>query len=155
MFFHERETSKDWKVTMLKPLESSQKFCWLVVNCLSSKSNNMFWSKKQENKSSSTHLHIHFLSNAIYIFSYPFRFKRSHQRRSSSSRNTSEVVTSVPPHWAPLDSSEEFKVVDLNEVLHHEEFTKVQTQFLATMSGHTIKSIKRVQNPGLWEDYER
>ena len=83
------------------------------------------------------------------------RFKRNRQRTSSSSSNVSESQYSVPTHWTPLDASEEFKVVDLSEVLHHEEFTKVERLFLATMAGYKIKSVKRVQNAGLWQDYER
>ena len=63
---------------------------------------------------------------------------------------------SVPTSWTPLVPSEEFNLVDLSEVgEHREEFTKVKTLFLATMVGHTVKSIKRVQNAGLWEDYQR
>ena len=83
------------------------------------------------------------------------RFKRNHQRMSSSSSNLSESQYSVPTHWTPVDASEEFKVVDLSKVLHPEEFTKVETLFLATMAGYKIKSVKRVQNAGLWQDYER
>ena len=61
----------------------------------------------------------------------------------------------VPSTWSPIDPSEEFKVVDLNEILHHDEYSKVKAQFMTTMTSFTIKSVKRVQNPGLWEDYER
>lgn len=31
----------------------------------------------------------------------------------------------------------------------------VKAQFMTTMPGFKVKSIKRVQNPGLWEDYQR
>lgn len=79
-------------------------------------------------------------------------FKRTRQRTSSSS---SDTASSIPSHWTPVDTSEEFNLADLSEVLHHEEFIKVKTQFLAAMPDYTVKSIKRVQNPGLWEDYER
>lgn len=54
-----------------------------------------------------------------------------------------------------MEPSEEFKCVNLNEVLHHDEYSKVKAQFMATMAGYKIKSVKRLQNPALWEDYER
>lgn len=81
---------------------------------------------------------------------------RSYLRRPVSSSNSKgEAVTSIPSNWAPVDFSKDFQVVDLSEVIHNAEFSKVKTQFLATMAGHTVKSIKRVQNITLWEDYQR
>ncbi|CAB4013955.1 poly [ADP-ribose] polymerase 12-like [Paramuricea clavata] len=79
-------------------------------------------------------------------------FKRNRQRASSSSDTPSY---SVPSTWNPIDPSEEFKVVELSKILHHDEYSKAKEQFLTTMKGFTVKSVKRVQNPGLWEDYER
>ena len=61
----------------------------------------------------------------------------------------------VPSNWSPVDPSEEFKVVNLDEVLHHDEYSMVKAQFLTTLPGFKVKSVKRVQNPGLWEDFER
>jgi hypothetical protein len=81
-----------------------------------------------------------------------FSFKRNRQRASSSSDTPSY---SVPSTWSPIDPSEEFKVVELSKILHHDEYSKAKEQFLTTMKGCTVKSVKRVQNPGLWEDYER
>ena len=79
-------------------------------------------------------------------------FKRNRQRTTSSSDSPSYPV---PSTWSAIDPTEEFKVVDLSEILHHDEYSKVKAQFMTTMTGFTIKSVKRVQNPGLWEDYER
>ena len=81
-----------------------------------------------------------------------FRFKRNRQRTRSSSDT---VSYHFPSNWSPINPSEEFKVVELNEVLDHDEYSKVKAQFMSTMSGFNVKSVKRVQNPSLWEDYER
>jgi hypothetical protein len=81
-----------------------------------------------------------------------FRFKRDRQRTRSSSDT---VSYHLPSNWSPINPSEEFKVVELNEVLDHDEYSKVKAQFMSTMSGFNVKSVKRVQNPSLWEDYER
>jgi hypothetical protein len=96
------------------------------------------------------------INSLIYLFPtvflYCLRFKRSRIRTSSGSDARSY---SVPSTWSPIDPSEEFKFVDLSEVLNHDEYSKVKAQFLTTMTGFRVTSIKRVQNPGLWEDYER
>ena len=84
--------------------------------------------------------------------SFSFRFKQNRQRAGFINGNP---LYPVPSSWSPIDPAEEFKVVDLDEVSHSEEFLKVKAQFMTTMASFKVKCIKRVQNPGLWEDYER
>ena len=93
-----------------------------------------------------------FLPSSLSLSCSLFRFKRNRQRPSCGSDS---LKYSIPSTWSPVDPSEEFKFVDLSEVLHHDEYSLAKSQFMATMAGFRVKSIKRVQNPGLWEDYVR
>lgn len=81
-----------------------------------------------------------------------YSFKRNYQ---SSSSNIAKQLYPVPSSWTPLDPLEDYKITRVDEVLNQEEFLKVKIQFLTTLQQYKIKSVKRVQNPSLWEDYER
>jgi hypothetical protein len=90
--------------------------------------------------------------HSSFLFFILFSFKRNRQKTSSNSGTPSYPV---PSNWSPIDLSEEFKIVELSEVSDHNEYSKVKAEFMTTMAGFKVKSVKRVQNPGLWEDYER
>lgn len=58
---------------------------------------------------------------------------------------------SVPPEWE--EQPEDQRIAVFTVSLGSDEWLHVKQKFDVTMSGHTIKSIKRIQNYPLWEKY--
>lgn len=59
----------------------------------------------------------------------------------------------VPKHWSPMLPSEKYTRVTLE--LYSKEFTEVEELFLASMHDAVIEKIDRLQNPFMWEKYQR
>ncbi|XP_022810084.1 TCDD-inducible poly [ADP-ribose] polymerase-like [Stylophora pistillata] len=59
----------------------------------------------------------------------------------------------VPKHWSPMLPSEKYTRVTLE--LYSKEFTEVEELFLASMHDAVIEKIDLLQNPFIWEKYQR
>ncbi|KAL9987965.1 hypothetical protein ACROYT_G002352 [Oculina patagonica] len=69
-------------------------------------------------------------------------------------RNTATPMYSVPSHWSPMSPSKKYKRVPLEAF--SSEFKEVEQFFKSRMETNVvINSIERVQNPFVWESYQR
>ncbi len=75
---------------------------------------------------------------------------------SSAKQKSGKNATSekVPSHWSSMPSKEQYRRVSL--AVTSSEYKEMETLFKKTIRKTVvIKSIERVQNPFMWEKYQR
>ena len=89
------------------------------------------------------------LNSQSFLFSLFFRAPS----RNSISIRVPEKRPVVPSHWSYTPVSEPCTRVTLDSSSW--EFKDVEQLFKASMSNVVIKKIDRVQNPFMWENFQR
>ncbi|KAJ7337280.1 poly ADP-ribose polymerase [Desmophyllum pertusum] len=84
-----------------------------------------------------------------------WELKRSREVLSSQGKPGKGATSDkVPSHWSSMPSDEQYKRVALTAM--SSEYKEVEMLFKRTMKKNvTINSIERVQNPFMWEKYQR
>ena len=60
----------------------------------------------------------------------------------------------LPIHWKEMNVADmEMITLDVKDMMQKQEFQEVEKQFVNTLAQCKIETIKRIQNPLLWEHY--
>ncbi|XP_073710890.1 protein mono-ADP-ribosyltransferase PARP14-like [Misgurnus anguillicaudatus] len=63
-----------------------------------------------------------------------------------------KATESIPQHWSPMNNTDLFNVFQLNT--KDSEYNDVLKQFRASCPNNNVLKIERVQNPGMWRNYQ-
>ena len=87
------------------------------------------------------------------IYKELLHFKSAQKEREALlSKATPGEQHSYPPEWEEQSEDQKHALFAVNRT--SEEWKHVQRKFEATMTGHTITKIERIQKPQLWERYQ-
>ncbi|XP_073711243.1 poly(ADP-ribose) polymerase family member 14-related sequence 1 isoform X2 [Misgurnus anguillicaudatus] len=63
-----------------------------------------------------------------------------------------KATESIPQHWSPMNNTDLFKRFILQTT--DPEYNDVLTRFRATCPNNNVLKIERIQNPGMWKNYQ-